>query len=117
MMAHYLYFLSLVNQYIFYYTACIFAKLSKRIPSSGHLKSINFTNMFAFFQYPLLIWFCARYNCHFKITISITSIWTTLSPLTYFYSLVRPEGKKFEISTGDVPEWYCKILTYRKNQC
>ena len=93
-MAHYLFFSSLVNQYIFYYAACLFAKVSKVNLDSGHFKNIYLTSMFTLFQYPVLNWFCVKYNYHFKITISITSAMSTLSPIIYFYSIARPGGKK-----------------------
>ena len=110
MMAHYLFFLCLVNQYIFYYTACMFAKRAQINPKSGHFKKANLISMFSCFQYPLLSWFCVKYNYHFKITISITAVMTMLKPIMYFYCLLKPEGKEFLISTapvGDDNDWHC----------
>ena len=58
-------------------------------------KKSTFLNNFGNFQFPLLNWFCVKYNYPFKIAISINSISTMTDPIVYFYTLVMPEGKHF----------------------
>ena len=91
-MAHYFYFISLVNQYLFHCIACIFTKLAK-IKIWKNDKRSTFLGKFGVFQFPLLNWFCVKYNYPFKIAISINSISTMTVPIVYFCSLVMPEGK------------------------
>ena len=93
MMAHYFFFVSMVNQYLFYFVACIFTKLTKTKPYLGNFKKPNLFNMFGNFQFPLLNWLCIKYNYHFKIAILIQSISSMANPVVYFFTLVKPESK------------------------
>ena len=91
-MVHYFFFVSLVNQNLFYCMACIFTKLAKIEPNLGEKRKSTLLNKFGNFQMPLLNWLCIKYNYHFKITILIHSISTMTDPIAYFYNLVKITG-------------------------
>ena len=88
MIAHYLFFLSRVNQCAFFGIACIFAKLTKKeYDWERHNKPSSFRNL-ATFLFPIINWVCTKYKYHFVFTILVQSILTMLSPLIYFYSFI-----------------------------
>ena len=94
MTAHYFFFLSLVNQALFYCIACLYAKLTK-VESGEALttyKTPNIPGSFGTFILPVLVWLCTKYKFHFSLNIFIQSILTMLSTITYFYKQVMSSG-------------------------
>ena len=89
MMAHYFFFIAEVNRCIFFCTAGIFAKLTKKECDWGNYDKHTFASNFAAFVYPILAWVCIKYDHHYIPAIWFQSLVTIISPITYFYTLVN----------------------------
>ena len=98
MTAHYCFFLSVVNQCIFFCVACAFATVTRDASQRKPFKNPSFFRQLATLPFPIITWLCTRYKdsrnlgTRFPITILIQSILTLLSPITYFYNL-KSRGK------------------------
>ena len=90
MIAHYLFFLSLVNQFTFFCIACIFAKLTKIESDWGEHEQHPPLVKFRHFMFPIMCWLFMKSNHHYTLNISIQSIVTMISPITYFYTIAKP---------------------------
>ena len=90
MIAHYLFFLSLVNQFAFFCIACIFATLTKIKSDWGAHEQHSPLVKFRHFIFPILNWSCIKSNHHYISNIWIQSIVTMISPITYFYTIAKP---------------------------
>ena len=83
--------MSLVNQLTFFCIACIFAKLTKIESDWGgeheqHPPLVKFRQ----FIFPIISWLHIKSNHHYTLNISIQSIVTMISPITYFYTIAKP---------------------------
>ena len=89
MMAHYFFFMAEVNLCIFFCTAGVFAKLTKKECDWGNYDKHPFASNFAAFVYPICKWICIKYDHHYIPAIWIQSLVSMISPITYFYTLLN----------------------------
>ena len=103
MIAHYLFFLSWVNQFTFFCIACIFAKLTKIESDWGDHEQHPPLVKFRHFIFPMISWIWLKSNHYHYLSITlnvlIQSILTLISPITYFCTIAMP-GK------------FCLIIPY-----
>lgn len=90
MIAHYLFLLSLVNQSIFFCVACIFAKLTKIESDWGEHEQHPPLVKFRHFMFPIICWLWLKSKHDYTFNIWIQSILTMISPITYFYNILKP---------------------------
>ena len=90
MMAHYFFFLSIVNHCVFFGIAWIYAKVIKSEYVPRQYKKISYFDKATSIIFPILSWLAIRYKYHFKHLIATESIVTVISPITYLYDMVNP---------------------------
>ena len=90
MMAHYFFFLSIVNHCAFFGIAWIYAKVIKSEYVPCQYKKISYFDKPTSIIFPILSWLAIRYKYHFKHLIATESIVTVISPITYLYDMVNP---------------------------
>ena len=90
MMALYFLFLSLVNQFTFFCIACTFAKLTKVESDWENHEQHTLLVKFRHFIFPIIIWLSIKYNHYSVFSIAIHSAITMMSPITYFWNLIKP---------------------------
>ena len=87
--AHYLFILSLVNQFIFFYFACIFAKVTKVTSDWGEHEQHTPFEHFRHFMFPMFCWIRLAKNRPFNtVLLSTQAILTMLSTTAYFCQVV-----------------------------
>lgn len=89
-MAHYFFFLSIVNNCLFFVIACIYAKVMKVEFAPSQYKKLSFFDKASSILSPLVCWLCIRYKYHFKHILVTGSLSTMISPITYLYNMVKP---------------------------
>ena len=101
MIAHYLYFMSLVNQLTFFFIASIFAKLTKIESDWGEHEQQSLLVKFRQFIFPIISWMHIKSNHQYTLNLWIQSIVLIISPITYFYNIAKP---------GNVLHLTCQML-------
>ena len=90
MMAHYLFYLSSVNQWVFFCIACLFAKLTKEESEWENIEKPTMFRQLAAFQFPLICWLFVKFKYNIVVAIVTQTILTMMSTITYFYNRIYP---------------------------
>ena len=89
-MAHYLYFLSLVNNCVLFGIACTFAKVVKNKSCPSSERKLSLSEKAYYILYPVVVWLSTKFSYHFKLSLMAQSMVNALIPITYFYNWMKP---------------------------
>ena len=90
MLAHYFFFLSLVNILIFIGITHIYACFLKSGSTLSQNKELRLTQKVSFLIWLTFIWLCVKYKYNFNLILVIQSIVYLIDPITYFYHWGKP---------------------------
>ena len=86
--AHYLFFLSLVNQFMFFFIACIFARVTKIESDWEEHEQHTPLENFRHIMFPMFCWIRLARNRPFNtVLLGIQTLLTMMSTISYFFQI------------------------------
>ena len=93
MVAHYFFFISIVNQRAFLAISCTYAEIIKFECTRCRYDEPSFFENAKTILWPVLSWISVTYKFHFTHLLLTISAVTIASPITYFFNWVKPGNR------------------------